>query len=272
MKSRTRTIQSGDHFEIELFPVTADGRRCDRKHKLSPEQQRAYNQKRAAKKLERLINSNFVEGDIIITLQYRAELRPTLDYAAVLRNTRNYLRRVKECRKREGLPAVKYVYAIERTGKNNWHTHLIMSAIPREVAESLWTFADFVNSRRYQPTMQEGGAAFANYIAGKKGGKDFEKHGRNWNSSQNLMQPTVTTEDGTRTRRELARLARERMNDKEYWEHKFKGYRFVSAKATFNEFNLWWYITVRMYRIESPAAVCNRQSHNFNTAATHTRA
>ena len=259
MKSRTKTILSGKYLEIELFPVTAHGHRHDRRRKLSRAEQRKQNEKHAVKKLVRLINANFEQGDTIITLQYRAELRHDLTYAAVLRDVQNYLRRVKNYRHRHHLPEIKYIYVIELAG-------LIMSKLDRDVAESLWHYADFVNSRSFQPTAQEGGAAFANYIAGKKGGKDVpEKYWRKWNSSKNLTQPTENTKDGTHTRREIARLARERVDDRRYWEQQYSGYRFVSAQPVFNEFNGWWYLYVQLYKIE-PRTV-RRPSAGMHTAA-----
>ena len=271
MQSRTKTIESGRHLEIEMFPVTQHGHRHDRKKKLSSTEQRAQNQKNAEKRLVRLVNTNFVRGDIIITLQYRAEMRGNLSYAAVVRDTQNYLRRVKRYRDKHSMSAIKYIYVVELAGKTNWHVHLLMSKLPREVAEKLWSNADFVNSKSFQPTVQEGGAAFANYIAGKKPGKDVsEKYWRRWNSSKNLQQPTERHKDGTHTRRGIARIAREYIDTKAYWERKYKGYRFVSAVPRYNEFNGWWYLYVQMYRIESPAAVNNRKRKQ-NTAATRLR-
>lgn len=266
MKSRTKTILSGKYLEVELFPVTEHGHRHDRRRKLSRAEQRKQNEKHAAKKLVRLINANFVQGDIIITLQYRAELRHHLTYAAVLRDVQNYLRRVKNYRSKHHLSEIKYIYVIELTGKDNWHAHLIMSKLDRDTAESLWHNADYVNSRSFQPTAQEGGAAFANYIAGKKGGKDApERYWRKWNSSKNLTQPTENAKDGTHTRREIARIARERVDDRRYWEQQYSGYRFVSAQPVFNEFNGWWYLYVQLYKIE-PCTV-RRPSAGMHTAA-----
>lgn len=222
MKSRTKIIQAGRQQEIEVYPVTNNGRRRDRARKLAPDVQRRYHQKCAEKKLARLINANFTRGDVLITLTYRAELRPALDYAAVLRDIQNYLRRVKNYRQTHEMSVIKYIYTIEHTGKDNWHAHIIMTAIDREIAESLWIYADYVNTKSFQPTAQEGGEAFAKYIAGKKSGKDSQTVGRNWNCSKNLEQPAVTVQDGTYTRRQLARIARERTDDKEYWENKYK--------------------------------------------------
>lgn len=272
MKSRTKTILSGKHLEVELYPVTAHGHLRERKRKLSSSAQRKLNEKNARKKLERLINSNFQRGDTIITLSYRAELRRNLDYAAVVRDVQNYLRRVKRWRNSHGLPYTKYIYVVELAGSDNWHAHLIMSAMPREVAENLWLNADFVNSKSFQPTAQEGGAAFANYIAGKKPGKEVQtKHWRKWNCSKNLAKPTEKVKDGTHTRRGLARIARERVDDSAYWERKYKGFRFVSARPVFNEFTGWWSLYVKMYRAEPPAAVYPSKRKPNSTAATRAR-
>ena len=71
---------------------------------------------------------------------------------------------------------------------------------------------------------------------------------RRWNCSTNLKQPEEKVKDGTHTRKGLARIARERVDDREYWERKYKGYRFISATPVYNEFNGWWYIYVKMYR------------------------
>lgn len=117
-----------------------------------------------------------------------------------------------------------------------------MSAIDRDVAEKLWKHGDYTNADRFQPTEQEGGEAFARYISKKPMGK------RRWNSSTNLKNPTVKTKDGQHTRRGIARIATQRINDRAYWERKYKGYRFVSATPVYNDYNGWWYIYAKMYR------------------------
>lgn len=240
MKSREKRIISGNHLEVEYFPVTAHGNRHDRKHKLSRTEQRNLNEKNAIKKLIRLINTNFIKGDILIHCTYRADEMPkTLKEHT--RNIQNYFRRIKAYRKKHNMPEIKYIYVIECKG-GKWHWHGIMSAINRDVAEKLWKHGDFTNADRFQPTAQEGGEAFARYISKQPKGS------RRWYSSKNLKQPTVKKKDGTHTRRGMARIVRERIDDREYWERKYKGYRFISAIPAYNEFNGWWYLYVKMYR------------------------
>ncbi len=240
MKSREKRIMSGNHLEIEYFPVTAHGNRHDRRRKLSRIEQRNLNEKNAIKKLTRLINTNFGKGDILIHSTYRADEMPQTREECT-KDIQNYFRRIKAYRKKHNMPEIKYIYVIERKG-SKWHWHGIMSAIDRDIAEKLWKHGDFTNADRFQPTAQEGGEAFARYISKQPAGS------RRWYSSKNLKQPTVNTEDGTHTRRGIARIARERVDDKEYWERKYKGFRFISATPAYNEFNGWWYIYVKMYK------------------------
>ncbi|MDD5795843.1 MAG: hypothetical protein PUD24_02755 [Oscillospiraceae bacterium] len=248
MKSREKRIMSGNFLEVECYPVTANGHRHDRNHRLSRQEQQALNHKNAVKRLTRLINTNFVKGDIIISATYRTDEMPSNE-KEVLRDVQNYFRRINNYRKKHGLPKIKYIYVIEcthnkKTDKFNWHWHGIMSAIDRDVAEKLWKHGDFTNADRFQPTLQGGGEAFAKYISKAPIGK------RRWNCSKNLEQPIVRTKDNTHTRREMARIAQNFVDDKRYWEREYKGYRFISATPIYNDFNGWWYIYVKMYRIE----------------------
>ena len=67
----TKTIKSGDQFEIEIFPDFTKKQAHDLKlKKPSRQAQKNLNDKNARKKLERLINANFSEGDYWITLTY----------------------------------------------------------------------------------------------------------------------------------------------------------------------------------------------------------
>ena len=240
MKSREKRIISGDYLEVECYPVTEHGHRYDRKRKLSRIEQQKLNEKNATKKLIRLINTNFVKGDTIIHCTYRPEQMPNTE-KDVIKDIQNYFRRVKNFRKKHELPKIKYIYVIEcKNGK--WHWHGIMSAMDRDTAENLWKYGDFVNADRFQPTAKEGGEAFARYISKKPMGT------KRWYCSKNLKEPTVKTKDGIYTRRGIARIAKDRVDDRQYWECKYKGYRFVSATPVYNEFNGWWYLYVKMYR------------------------
>lgn len=73
---REKKIYSGKILEVELYPVYKSGREIPRrakKEKLSTKEQRNLNDKNARKKLTRLINTNFGEGDIVIHKRFDRE-------------------------------------------------------------------------------------------------------------------------------------------------------------------------------------------------------
>lgn len=69
--------------------------------------------------------------------------------------------------------------------------------------------------------------------------------------SRNMTPPRVpdpSRRDGRTSNRQLEKWAKERVNDAEFWERKYKGYRFERCFARKNPYNGHWYISVIMYR------------------------
>ena len=60
--------------------------------------------------------------------------------------------------------------------------------------------------------------------------------------------PDPSRRDGKTSNRQLEKWAKERVNDAEFWERKYKGYRFERCFARKNPYNGHWYISVIMYR------------------------
>lgn len=143
MSYRTKTIQSGKYLEVEMYPVFTgikSGR--TKKQKPSSKKQKNLNDKNAKKNIIRLIHSNFGEGDLMITLSYDNKNRPA-DEEQAKKDIDNYIRRLKRYRKKNNLPELKYIAAIEykdaQEGKNvKIHHHMIMSAMDRDEAEKIW--------------------------------------------------------------------------------------------------------------------------------------
>ena len=104
-----KEITAGEQFEIEIYPqfksmddVPREGRRIVKDNSKA---QRNLNDKNARKYVERLINENFDNRDIWITLTYDNEhLPPDGDIDAAIKNVQNYIRRINYQRKKRGLP------------------------------------------------------------------------------------------------------------------------------------------------------------------------
>ena len=249
---RERRIKSGRLFEADFYPVFRDGRRMpDRapKAKRSSKEQAEYNKRQAEKKLIRLVNANFDTGDILMHITYDSSMAPQTESEA-RRDIQNYLRRIKQYRKREKLSELKYIYVIEtqtyKTGVNagraNWHFHIFMSGMDRDIAENMWGKGIRVNADRFQPE-RFGPEAAAKYIS-----KD-PQGAKRYSCSRNLKKPIMQKpRDGKIARRSVEKLAKERIDDREYWERRYKGYRFIKCYARQNEYNGHWYVSVIMYR------------------------
>lgn len=246
---REKKIYSGKILEVELYPVYKSGREIPRrakKEKLSTKEQKNLNDKNARKKLTRLINANFGEGDIVIHPTYRDSEMPSTEQEA-RRDIVNYIRRVKTYRKRNDLPELKYIYVIEckvskKTGVMRWHFHMIMSKMDRDTAEKMWKYGDFTNADRLQPN-EYGCEAIARYMTKEPQGK------KRWAQSKNLQEPYIPPpKDGRIGKQGVRKMATQYVEDKEYFEKRYKGYQFLKCVPTFNDYNGYWYIEIVMRR------------------------
>ena len=52
------------------------------------------------------------------------------------------------------------------------------------------------------------------------------------------------------------------MDDREFWEKKFKGYRFVKLIKKFNDFNLNWYVSVVMIKADTGEPLINPDAYD----------
>lgn len=197
---RARTIKAGDILEVEIFPIWNTQNEVRKAKKAATkEAQQNLNDRNAKKKLIRKINANFTGEDLCITLTYKAGFVPDEEQAR--RDIRNYLRRVRQWRRKNGLPELKYVYVIEYGGgdgrRKRVHHHVIMSGMDRDVAEALWQGRGWANTRRLQPD-DYGLEALARYMTKEPNG------GKRWAASKNLVDP--------KSRKPILRSAKGRLN------------------------------------------------------------
>lgn len=285
---REKRQASGPLLEVDFYPTFADGRRmpgrAPRTRRTTAEQAK-YNRQQAIKQLIRKINTNFDNTDYLMSPTYEQKYAPATAEQA-RRHMVNYLRRVKTRRasvlkeieaelaelpdkpslrkRREKLQAerdklaapFKYCYVIEevtyktgsRAGQSNFHFHLFLTGgLPRRELEELWPHGMRTNVDRYQPE-RFGPEAAAKYMCkDPRGSKRFV-------CSRNMDKPEPPkVKDGHISKRGVELLARQRVDDAEYWERRYKGYTFVRCYARYNEYNGHWYVSAVMYRKDAGA-------------------
>lgn len=222
---RTHTIRAGNMVEVICFPIwdrsTASSMRKEADKEKHRAAQARTDEKNAKRRLARLVNANFDAEDMFATCEYPPNAQPT-DEKQAQRGMQNFLRRVKDWRKKNGLQPPKYIYVTERTESAvhgvRYHHHVILSGdgMDRETLESLWTKkrGGYCNSRRIQPQGMNLTGLCCYLLKDKKGrtmakdGKNPQTHiGRRWNASKNLIQPTINTADKKISIRKAGRIA-----------------------------------------------------------------
>lgn len=254
-----KEITAGEQFEIEIYPqfksmddVPQEGRRIVKDNSKA---QRNLNDKNARKYVERLINENFDNRDIWITLTYDNEhLPPDGDIDAAIKNVQNYIRRINYQRKKRGLPNAKYVYvtAYNPDAEIRWHHHVVMDgALDMETVEACWQQSSR-NEVRHLQKDENGLSGIANYIVEEKNRIQSEKR---WNSSQGLRDPRIRVVHSKRPASGggykkigsfVDGMVKDRDSIPEVLAKWYPDMDFTHAEVYYNEFNCMFYIHARM--------------------------
>lgn len=177
-----RTIISGDVIEIEEYTCySSQARTYSRGMNMNEtdEEKAERNYRDSLKKLARLINCNFKEGDLFVTLTHRDRVTPK----EAERELTNFLRRLKRWRKKHDLSELKYVARTECELKREHH-HLIINDVGMDVISDLWRLGRVMVSK-----LEPGGdyTGLAVYVMKE----ETEPQKRRWRASKNLEKPVV---------------------------------------------------------------------------------
>lgn len=241
---RTKTVKAGNMLEVEIYPIWSTRAEAVRaKKRTSREAQKNLNDKNAKKKLIRKINANFTKADIWVTLTYKNGVP---DEEQARKDIRNYLRRVREWRRKRGMTELKYVYVIEYGGKDGRrkrvHHHVVMSGMDRSAAEELWNGKGWANARKLQPD-EYGLEALARYVTKEANG------GKRWCASRNLAEPKETTADTKISKRRVEKMATDFEGAPALiFEKLFPAYDFTDCEVKRSNFVAGAYIYARMRR------------------------
>lgn len=260
-----KEISAGDQFEIEIYPqfrkmddVPKEGQRIVRDNSKA---QKNLNDKNARKYVERLINRNFGDRDIWLTLTYDDDhLPPDGDIDAAIRNVQKYIRRVNYQRGKRGLPNAKYIYVTEYDpdAEIRWHHHIIMDGMmDMDIVEKCWKQSSRNEVRRLQKD-ENGLSGMANYMVKENRRIKSEKR---WNSSQGLQEPDVKIvhskqpEKGKGSYKPIGKYVDGMVKNQDTISEVLAGwypdFDFTSASVYYNDFNYMFYIHARMRREKS---------------------
>ena len=242
MGYRRRTTVSGPRIDAEVFPVFGRHQRGDlrrAKSRITREAQQRANDERSRIHLIQLVEGNFSEKDVSLTLTYDGEAP---EAARVEKDVRNFIARVKRARAKAGLSEIKYIYTIGGdempaagySGKRP-HVHMILSGgIDRDELEKIWGKGR-ANCDRLQPR-DEGLGGIATYFTKQRQDRPARIGAKKWRGSRNLKQPVKRSRDARMPNGRVKRIARDFRNEaKEVMEKLYPGYQMQDCQVRYSD-------------------------------------
>ena len=242
MGYRRRTTVSGPRIDAEVFPVFGRHQRGDlrrAKSRITREAQQRANDERSRIHLIQLVEGNFSEKDVSLTLTYDGEAP---EAARVEKDVRNFIARVKRARAKAGLSEIKYIYTIGGdempaagySGKRP-HVHMILSGgIDRDELEKIWGKGR-ANCDRLQPR-DEGLGGIATYFTKQRQDRPARIGAKKWRGSRNLKQPVKRSRDARMPNGRVKRIARDFRNEaKDVMEKLYPGYQLQDVQVRYSD-------------------------------------
>lgn len=241
----TKKIISGEQLEVEVYPEFSRKQEIidngfilkDLRYK------RDLINNNSRKYFIRLVNTNFTNDDLWMTLTYSNECYPK-DMEEALRNMTNYIRRVNYRRKKRGLGNAKYIYVTEwirkRTGSIRCHHHVIIDGgISGDELESIWKKGRR-NQIRKLSMDEDSLTGLGMYLSKASAG------GKRYCPSLNLKKPKEYKDHQTFRMKQIREMVKDHARAGEIVGEKFKGYNVRESRVYYNDTNGRYYIYVRM--------------------------
>ena len=242
MGYRRRTTVSGPRIDAEVFPVFGRQQKGDLRRarsQITREAQQRANDERSRRHLIQMVEANFTERDVAVTLSYAGKAP---DPERIDKDIRNFLGRVRRRRTQLGLDELKYIYAIGGdempaagySGKRP-HIHMIMNGgIDRDTLEAIWA-KGYANADRLQPR-DEGLGGIAVYLTRQKQDRPQKPGVRKWRGSRNLKQPIRRSRDARMPNSRVKRIAHDFRNEaKDVMEKLYPGYALQECTVRYSD-------------------------------------
>ena len=228
---RQKKYDLGAYLEVEIFPFDENLRTYERarKTKESSPAQKKLNNKKSQRHFNRLVHTNFRQGDLFIDLTFDEKNIPE-NRQGVIRCVKNYIARLKRYRKKHNMPELKYIYVVSNSdefgNKKRLHAHMIINAMDRDIAEELWGHG-YCNTDKLQFN-EYGVTGKVLYMARQAKGE------RTWAASRNLKKVSVVTSDKAITKAKAEKIERN-PEDRSFFEKLYPGWTFTDCVVEYQD-------------------------------------
>lgn len=180
-----KTIEVTKYYS---FRWHCKGEKREPKENETSEAVKKINQRNAAKNLRRLLNTNFIDNDYLVTLDFHnkptgsEEMQPMIQKA---------IRKLKKEFEKAG-QELKYVYVKEIGPKGSRHIHMVMNSCDQKIIKKCWPHGG-IHVRLLTSNGQY--SDLANYLIKEKVANTEKTEGKligkRWYASRNLKKPQV---------------------------------------------------------------------------------
>ncbi|RHM59678.1 hypothetical protein [Coprobacillus sp. AF33-1AC] len=239
----SKTIQSGNQFEIEIYPLFSKKEMDKFNPSKKPTRlaQKSLNDRNARKHFIRLINNNFNKDDYVMHLTYSNEnLPPTIEAAE--KEVYKFIRKINYRRKKLGLKNAKWIYVTEHdpNKKIRIHHHLIIEkGLDRKLMKDLWMLGTRIKVEELEPD-EDGLTGLATYLSKDPKGK------KRWKGSKWLKKPIERKSYTVFSKKKIKNMISNEMLVSQYLNANYKSKKYVKHEIRYNKVNRMYYIYARM--------------------------
>ena len=213
------------------------------KEKASSEAQRRMNQIYSWQKLELMLAKNFptAGSGLVAVLTFDDEHQPR-SRAEAQRRFRYFLKKLREARKKAGLPepVVFFAFEVLTSASGRWHLHIVMDNTGRdlEMLRNCWIYGSNIEAEKLRVDGEKNHETLARYMT--KELRELQDYGsavglRGWSYTRNAKKPevdTVTVEDDYQlTAPEGSEVLLDEKKRTEFASYHILKYRFTAAQA-----------------------------------------
>lgn len=179
-----KTIEVSKYYSVRWH---CKGEKRDKDVGETTEAQKRVNQRIAAKKLRRLMNANFVDGDLLLRLDFHSrpsgsEEMQTLMAKAVRKLRTEFSKLGKE---------LKYIYVKEVGSRGGRHIHMLINKCDTDIIRKCWKYGGIHIDPLYSNGQYSKIADYFVKYAAKTEETEGQLIGKRWYASRNLVKPTI---------------------------------------------------------------------------------
>lgn len=231
----TKTIESGNQFEVEIYPALMK-KGMKKIKKENKELRRKWNDAFRKKNIIRKINHNFHSGDLYGTLTYPKESYPNnIDEAK--KNMVNFIKRIKTRLKKKNidLSEFKYVYATEKSEKGRIHHHFIMnSLLSMDEVMECWNKGGYNKISKIDYDAKFGITGLATYLC--KEHSNRSKSEKRYSCSKNLENPIENRNYSKFSERKVKKMASDESLIATFLEKEYSPAAFLDVNVSRNKY------------------------------------